>query len=100
MRSRLKPLIVIAAFAASSNAASAYSGATMKTAALHAAPSDRSPVVAMIPANAPIDIGPCRAYCLVSYGDLEGYVAASLILAEAPAPRAPQHMIGPFGLVF
>lgn len=100
MGSSLKPLFVIAALAASSGAASAYSGTTLKSAHLYAAPSNRSAVVAMIPANAQIDVGPCRDYCLVSYGDFEGYVASSLVFAEAPAPYQPEYRIGPFGLVF
>ncbi len=100
MRSRLTPLFVTAALAASSTAASAYSGALLKPATLYAAPSDRSAVIARLPANAQVDVGPCKAYCLVSYGDVEGYVASSLVIAEAPAPFEPEYRIGIFGLVF
>jgi|WetSurMetagenome_2_1015567.scaffolds.fasta_scaffold660316_2 hypothetical protein len=100
MRSRLTPFLAAAALAASCDAASAYSGALLRSATLYAAPSSSSPVVATLPANAQIDVGPCRAYCLVSYGDVEGYVASSAILAEGSAPYQPEYRIGIFGLVF
>lgn len=100
MRPGLTPLLAAAAILASGTAANAYSGALLKQATLYAAPSSSSAVVAVIPANAEIDVGPCRAYCLVSYGDVEGYVASSAIFAEAPAPLEPEYRIGLFGLVF
>jgi len=100
MRSRLTPLLVAASLAASCGAASAYAGRVCAPASLYAGPGGASPVVAVIPANAQVDVGPCRAYCLVSYGDVEGYVASSLVIAESPAPLEPEYRIGIFGLVF
>ena len=100
MRSRLKPLLISAALAASVDAARAYPGTVMAPAPIYAGPGDRSPVLAVIPVNAQIDVGPCRAYCHVIYGDIEGYIASPLVVAEAPAPESPEYRIGPFGLVF
>jgi uncharacterized protein YraI len=100
MGSRFTPLLVAAALAAFCGAASAYPGTVAASASILAGPFATSPVVAVIPANAQIDVGPCKAYCRVSYGDVEGYVASALIFAQAPAPLEPEYRIGIFGLVF
>jgi uncharacterized protein YraI len=100
MLSRFTPLLVAAALAATCGAASAYPGTVAAPASILAGPFATSPVVAVIPANAQIDVGPCKAYCRVCYGDVEGYVASALIVALAPAPLEPEYRIGIFGLVF
>ncbi|WP_363347970.1 hypothetical protein [Methylocystis echinoides] len=86
MPSNLTPLFVAAALAASIGAAGAYPATVSAAMPMHALPSSGSPVVAVIPASAPIDANSCRSWCRVSYGGLVGYVQAPFVVAGTPAP--------------
>lgn len=63
---------------------------------LRAGPGTGYQVIAVIPDNAPVDIGGCTGpWCQVSYGGVSGYASASYLVgggggvAVAPAPYAP-----------
>jgi len=84
--SKLAPLFVAGGLAVSVGAACAYPGVVRVTSPLRCAPGARIAIVAMIPASAAVDVGPCRAWCQITFGGAVGFVQSPLVIAGAPAP--------------
>jgi hypothetical protein len=103
MRSKLAPLFLAGGLVASIGSAAAVPAIVATSAPLHARPGARSAIVAMIPAGAAVNAGPCRAWCRVQYGAVMGFVPSTLLVASAGAPgyygAAGYADAGPFGLL-
>jgi hypothetical protein len=64
-----------------SAAAQAAPGQTTKTVNLRSGPSTSYAVIARLPAGAAVDIGSCRNWCELTYGQSTGWVRANSVVA-------------------
>ena len=68
-------------------AAQAAPGQTTGSVNMRTGPGTAYPVIAQIPAGAPVDIGNCGGWCELNYAGRSGYVSANFVATRnAPAP--------------
>lgn len=99
MRYKTTTALAIVLLAASEAGVSARPAIATFNANLRSGPGIENPVVAIIPDQAPIDVGSCRgSWCRVSWNGQDGYLSTSLIAsvssrrrmaAEQPVAEAP-----------
>jgi hypothetical protein len=85
--------------AATTASAFARPAVTTTAANIRSGPGVQNPVVGVIPAGAPIDVGTCASWCLVRTAEGSGYVSRSLIAfggarGPAAAVQAPAYGAG------
>lgn len=84
--SKLTPLFVAGALAASAGAAGGYPATVAAPTAMRAGPGMAAPIIAMIPANAPLNAGPCRSWRRLRCGAAVGFVPSPRVIAGIAAP--------------
>ena len=95
MRYKAATALSAVLLAASSAGVSARPGIATYNANLRSGPGIENSVVAIIPDQAPINVGACRgSWCHVSWNGLEGYLSTSLI-ASASSRRMQMTAQGP-----
>jgi uncharacterized protein YraI len=90
MSTRFISLVVGGALAASAGSAFAFDAMLSTPKALRTQPSHRASVIAVIPANAVVDMARCdRGWCEAAYGGQVGFVYTPVLVSAGPAEPAP-----------
>jgi uncharacterized protein YraI len=91
MRSSIRIIVAVFAFAIGAGAASAREGTTTTELGLHSGPAGNTELLLTMPAGSKVSVGGCSGgWCKVSWNSYSGYAIQSRLVisaAAAPSPR-------------